>query len=411
MNDGFWDRLAARVRPTDTLKTIENPRVIARAFSAAMWASVVQVLVSGALWAAFGEPAVALAALGLGAAFLAAWMAFVVTGSIFVAFVIAFVTGTIGNIYAHVALGGYAYSGGVLLFGVAYVSIAAVLVGKRAAIIAGLTYATAGVILGFLEDSLRAGRAAPDPTLTTIFFVLVLVGSINIVAPLIVYFMGRLRHEHERAEGLLLNVLPRVVAAELKEKGSTTAQRFDAVSVLFADIVGFTPLSATMEPEELVERLNTVFTYFDTLAERYAVEKIRTIGDTYMVASGIPVPRRDHAQALAAMALDMLAFAGQGPLSFRIGINSGPAVAGVIGTRKFQYDIWGDTVNTASRMESHSEPGRIQISEATNELINRDFATTYRGPIEVKGKGTLTTWWLEGAGRPAPATSDRARLE
>jgi adenylate cyclase len=404
VNDAFWDRLAARVRPTDTLKTIEDPRVIARAFTAAMWAAVVQVLISGTLWALFDEPAVAWAALGLAAAILAAWIAFVVTGSIFIAFVITFSIGTIGNVYAHIVLGGYAYSGGVLLFGLAFVSVAGLLLGRKPAIIAGLTYAIAGVILGFLEDSLRAGRAAPDPTLTTIFFVLVLVGSINIVAPLIVYFMGRLRHEHERAEGLLLNVLPRVVAAELKEKGSTTAQRFDAVSVLFADIVGFTPLSATMEPEELVEQLNTVFTYFDTLAERYGVEKIRTIGDTYMVASGIPVPRQDHAHALAGMALDMLAFAAEGPLSFRIGINSGPAVAGVIGTRKFQYDIWGDTVNTASRMESHGEPGRIQISEATNELINRDFATTYRGPIEVKGKGTLTTWWLDGERRTARAT-------
>jgi len=405
VNDGFWDRLAARVRPTDTLKTIENPRVIARAFSAAMWASAVQVLISATLWAVFDEPAVAWAGVGLAGAFLAAWAAFVVTGSIFIAFVITFSIGTIGNVYAHVVLGGYAYSGGVLLFGVAFVSVSALLLGKKATIVVGLTYAAAGVTLGLLEDSLRARRAAPDPTVTTIFFVLVLVGSINIVAPLIVYFMGRLRHEHERAEGLLLNVLPRVVAAELKEKGSTTAQRFDEVSVLFADIVGFTPLSATMEPEDLVERLNTVFTYFDSLAERYGVEKIRTIGDTYMVASGIPVPRQDHARALAGMALDMLAYAAQGSLSFRIGINSGPAVAGVIGTRKFQYDIWGDTVNTASRMESHSEPGRIQISDATNHLISDDFVTTYRGPIEVKGKGTLTTWWLDGERQHAPGSS------
>jgi adenylate cyclase len=406
VNDGFWDRLAARVRPTDTLKTIENPRVIARGFSAAMWAGAIQLLITATLLAVFDETAVAWAAVGLACALFAAWIAFALTGSIFVAFVITFVTGSIGNVYAHVALGGYAYSGAIMLFGMAFISVAALLLGRKAAIIAGLTYATISVILGFLEDSLRARRAAPDRTLTTILFVLVLVGSINIVAPLIVYFMGRLRHEHERAESLLLNVLPGAVAAELKETGSTTARRFDEVSVLFADIVGFTPLSATMEPEELVERLNTVFTYFDDLADRYEVEKIRTIGDTYMVASGIPVPRHDHAHALAGMALEMLAYAAQGPLSFRIGIHSGPAVAGVIGTRKFQYDIWGDTVNTASRMESHSEPGRIQISDATNDLISRDFVTSYRGPIEVKGKGTLTTWWLDGARQAAPTTPD-----
>ena len=400
MNDDFWDRLAARVRPTDTLKTIENPRVIARAFSAALWAGAVQVLVTAALLAVFDEGTIAWAGIALAGAFLIAWIAFAVTGSIVVAFVIVFVTGTIGNIFVHVSLGGFAYSGGVLLFGISFVVVAALLVGRRAAMIGGVTYAASAVILGFLEDSLRARREAPDTALSTIFFILVLVGSLNILAPLIVYFMDRLRHEHDRAERLLLNVLPRTVATELKETGSTTARRFDEVSVLFADIVGFTPLSATMEPEELVDRLNEVFTHFDSLAERYEVEKIRTIGDTYMVAAGIPVPRSDHAHALAAMALDMLTFAAGSPMSFRIGINSGPAVAGVIGTRKFQYDVWGDTVNTASRMESHGEPGRIQISDATNDLIKNDFATSRRGWIRVKGKGQLTTWWLEGARHP-----------
>jgi adenylate cyclase len=400
MNDGFWDRLAARVRPTDTLKTIENPRVIARAFSVALLAGAVQVSATGALLAVFDERAVAWAGVALAGAFLIAWIAFAVTGSIVLPFVIVFVTGTIGNIFVHVALGGFAYSGGIFLFGISFVVVAALLVGRRAAMIGGLTYGASAVILGFLEDSLRAHRGAPDAALSTILFVLVLVGTLNIVAPLIVYFMGRLRYEHERAEGLLLNVLPGKVAAELKETGSTTARRFDAISVLFADIVGFTPLSATMEPEDLVARLNEVFTYFDSLAERYGVEKIRTVGDTYMVAAGIPVPRSDHAHALAAMGLDMLAYTAPGALSFRVGINSGPAVAGVIGTRKFQYDVWGDTVNTASRMESHGEPGRIQISDATNALVKDDFTTSLRGRIEVKGKGQLTTWWLEGARHP-----------
>ena len=396
MSDGFWDRLAARVRPTETLRAIENPRVTARAFSVALWAGAAQLLVTAALCAAFDEPAVAWAAVALSGALLVAWIAFAITGSIVAAFVTVFVTGTIGNVFAHVTLGGYAYSGGILLFGIAFVVVAALLVGKPAALVGGLTYAVTAVILGFLEGSLQASRPAPDTALSTIIFILVLVGTLNILAPLIVYFMDRLRFEHERAEALLLNVLPGVVATELKETGTATARRFDAVSVLFADIVGFTPMSATMEPEELVDRLNEVFTYFDSLAERYEVEKIRTIGDTYMVAAGIPVPRADHALALAAMALDMLNFAAPGPLSFRVGINSGPAVAGIIGSRKFQYDVWGDTVNTASRMESHGEPGRIQISEATNELVRDDFRTSVRGRVDVKGKGILTTWWLEG---------------
>ncbi len=409
MLDRLWDRIAPRVRATETLRTIDNPRVIARAYSLALWIAVVQVIISGALWAYFDEPEVAWAAVGLGVAFFVAWVVFAVTGSILLGAVIVFVCGTLGNIYAHVVLGGYAYSGAIMLFGIAYVGTVAVLLGRRMAIIVALTYVTAGVILGFFEASLQASRQPPDLTLSTIFFVVVLIGSINVVTPLIVYFMGRLSHERERAERLLLNVLPAAVAAELKETGSTTARHFDAVSVLFADIVGFTPMSAQMEPGQMVDRLNGVFTYFDTLAERYGVEKIRTIGDNYMVAAGVPVPRGDHAEVLARMALDMIAYSEQGPLAFRIGINSGPLVAGVIGTRKFQYDIWGDTVNTASRMESHGEPGRIQITEATYELIKDQFSTTPRGPVEIKGKGTLNTWWLEPEREPSGAVAAAGR--
>jgi class 3 adenylate cyclase len=209
--------------------------------------------------------------------------------------------------------------------------------------------------------------------------------------------MGKLRAERERAESLLLNMLPAEVAAELKKEGSASPKRFDSMSVLFADIVGFTPLSSVMSPEEVVDSLNTVFTHFDHLAEKHEVEKIRTIGDSYMAAAGVPVTRDDHAQVLAAMALDMLDYASESRFSFRIGINSGPVVAGVIGTHKFQYDIWGDTVNTAYRMESHGETGRIQISEATNNLIRYDFATIPRGSIQVKGKGIMDAWFIERA--------------
>lgn len=395
MDGGFWDRVAARVRPTETLATIENPRVIVRAFSAGMFVGIVQALVSASLWGAFDEPAAAWAGLALASIFLVAWVWFAASGSVFTALVIIFAGGTIVNVYIHIVLGGYAYSGAIMLFGILFVSTMALLAGRRMAVTAGVISAAAGVVLGFMEQSLRESRDAPDPTMSTIFFVLVLVGTINVLAPNIVYFMGRLRHERERAEDLLLNVLPPQVAKELKETGQTTARRYDSISVLFADTVGFTPLAASMEPEELVGQLNEVFTHFDSLAELHGVEKIRTIGDSYMAAAGVPIPREDHAEALAAMALEMLAYAESTPLTFRIGINSGPVVAGVIGSRKFQYDIWGDTVNIASRMESHGEPGRIQISNSTNKLIRHKFDTTPRGPVEIKGKGTLTTWWLD----------------
>lgn len=397
VNDGFWDGVAARVRPTETLKTIENPRIIVRAVTAGLLVGVVQLLVTAGVFGLFSEVSVAWMAVALAGAFFFAWVWFAASGSVLTAGTIALIAGTVGNIYAHIELGGYSNSGALFLFGIMFVTSAALFLGRTATVLIGSTLVVVGVVFAFMEESLRASRPAPDQTLTTIVFVAVLVGSINLTAPLLIYFMGRLRHERERAEALLLNVLPDQVAAELKETGKTVARLYDSTSVLFADTVGFTPMAATLEPEQVVAQLNAVFTHFDTLAEAHGVEKIRTIGDSYMVAAGVPVPRDDHAEALAAMALDMQAYASSGPLTFRIGINSGPVVAGVIGSRKFQYDIWGDTVNTASRMESHGEPGRIQITDSTRELIKEEFATTLRGPIEIKGKGMLRTWWLEAA--------------
>ena len=375
--------------------------MIVRGVTAGLLGGAVQVFGLSALFAYFDETGVAIAGLGLAVIQIGAWIWFAATGSVLTATVIVLVASFAGNTYAHVELGGYGYSGAIFAFGVPIVVATALLLGRTATVIAGMSYAVVGVVLGFLESSLRASREAPDPTLTTIIFVGIMVAGINISAPLLIYFMGRLRHERERAESLLLNVLPTEIAAELKTTGETVPRRYESISVLFADTVGFTPMSASMEPEEVVAQLNEVFTYFDSLAETHGVEKIRTIGDSYMVAAGVPVPRADHAEALAAMALSMMDYAKSSPLSFRIGIHSGPVVAGVIGTRKFQYDIWGDTVNTASRMESHGEPGRIQISESTLHLIADAYVTTPRGTIEIKGKGSLQTWWLEAARAPA----------
>jgi class 3 adenylate cyclase len=208
--------------------------------------------------------------------------------------------------------------------------------------------------------------------------------------------LDRLNRENEQ---LLLNVLPAPIATELKRHPGIIAQRFDDVSVLFADIVGFTPLSARLSPAELVEMLNRLFSTFDELADRHGLEKIKTIGDAYMVAGGLPEPRPDHLQAMATFALDMANAmqeldAAEGGLQVRIGINVGSVVAGVIGRRKFNYDIWGDTVNTASRLESHGEPGRIQVSEAVYLRLRDTFAFESRGTIELKGKGPVSAYFL-----------------
>jgi class 3 adenylate cyclase len=214
--------------------------------------------------------------------------------------------------------------------------------------------------------------------------------------------MGDLDAERAESERLLLNILPEPVAQRLKTEPGIIADRYDSASVLFADIVGFTPLSETLTAEEMVEWLNEVYSAFDALVQKHGVEKIRTIGDGYMVAAGVPFPRKDHAAAITRLALDIRAYFEELPpvhghaTNFRIGINSGPLVGGVIGTHKFQYDLWGDAVNTAARMESHGVPGRIQITAATHELVKDQFSCEARGPIEVKGKGEMETWFVLG---------------
>src|ERR671934_620614 len=212
--------------------------------------------------------------------------------------------------------------------------------------------------------------------------------------------LAALRQEQAKAESLLLNILPRSIADRLKAEARTIADQFTSASILFADVVDFTPLAERLPPAEVVGVLDHLFSHFDVLAERYGLEKIKTIGDCYMVAAGVPSPRPDHARALALMALDMQAAmrsfdeVGHLGLELRVGINSGPVVAGVIGRKRFLYDLWGDAVNTASRMESHGTSGRIQITRSTKELLEDEFVCEPRGTITVKGKGEVEAWYL-----------------
>ena len=210
-----------------------------------------------------------------------------------------------------------------------------------------------------------------------------------------------LQYQQEQSERLLLNILPEEIANRLKRGDSTIADTFANATVLFADIVGFTKLSARVSPTELVSLLNEIFSTFDQLAERHGLEKIKTIGDAYMVVGGLPTLRSDHADAIAEMALDMLEAISDfsnthnQDFSIRIGINSGPVVAGVIGIKKFIYDLWGDTVNTASRMESHGKPGCIQVTSTTYQLLQEKYIFESRGSIQVKGKGMMNTYLLQ----------------
>lgn len=280
-----------------------------------------------------------------------------------------------------------------------------------------LTWAFMGVsLLLFVFSVLRykvqgfRGIIESDGTPNMAFYLIFnSVLAIGVLGIIVYYFhrAGRmaeekLDEEKGRSETLLLNILPEPVAARLKNGESLIADRFEEATVLFADIVNFTPLSSRMRPEELIRLLNEVFSGFDSLADNHGLEKIKTIGDAYLVVGGVPEIRKDHANAVADMAISMLRmiekFEPQSDqkLNLRIGIHSGPLVAGVIGRKKFIYDLWGDTVNTASRMEAFGLPGKIHISSQTKGLLGSSFACESRGEIEIKGKGLMETFLLHG---------------
>jgi guanylate cyclase len=314
-----------------------------------------------------------------------------------------------------IPLGGFITSTGVGVWGILAPMGALVFGGVRAGIRWYLAFLA--VFLGSGVAGEVLGNISPLPAwfTTTMLALNIAVGGTMVFTLLALFAKQRqdalraLQVAQDRAESLLLNVLPRSIADRLKADSQTIADQFSSASILFADVVDFTPFSERLPPAEVVGVLDHLFSHFDTLAERYGLEKIKTIGDCYMVAAGVPTPRPDHARALALMALDMLDAmrssdeVGHLGLELRVGINSGPVVAGVIGRKRFLYDLWGDAVNTASRMESHGAPGRIQITRATYELLGDDFECEPRGTISVKGKGEMEVWYVLGR-RPSPAT-------
>ncbi len=262
--------------------------------------------------------------------------------------------------------------------------------------------------------SLAYEEGYEDAIITTNFYRLCLylflmVLGLGVAAYIIIRLNNLTRYlseEQEKSERLLLNVLPQAIAERLKEfdqkVDGAIAEYFNEATILFADIVGFTPLSARMSPIELVNLLNEMFSKFDQLTENYGLEKIKTIGDAYMVAGGLPIYKPDHAASVALMALEMQQAIQQFQVDMdesfqiRIGIHTGPVIAGVIGIKKFIYDLWGDTVNLASRMESSGLPGKIQVTAETYEMLKDEYIFEERGQILVKGKGEMTTYWLIG---------------
>ncbi|HKE54653.1 MAG TPA: adenylate/guanylate cyclase domain-containing protein [Actinomycetota bacterium] len=305
-------------------------------------------------------------------------------------------------------VGGFLPSGAVGLWGILAPLGALVFLEVRQAVRWFVAF-----LIVFLLTGIVGELFFPDADLpvwfTSTMLALNVVGAASISFTLLAMFahqrneaLGALRVEQEKSEALLLNVLPRPIAARLKATDQTIADHFDATSILFADVVDFTPLSQRLPPAQMVDILDRLFSQFDALVERHGLEKIKTVGDCYMAAAGVPDPHPDHARRVARLALDMrdavgnVTVDGREGLELRIGINSGPVVAGVIGRKRFLYDLWSDAVNTASRMESHGTPGHIQITRETYELLKDEFVCRPRGTIAVKGKGEMETWYLEG---------------
>lgn len=321
-----------------------------------------------------------------------------------------------------IPLGGFLGAGGVGLWGI--LAPLGALVFDRVASAVRWYAAFAVVFLGSGIAGEIVGPVSPQVPrwfTTTMLALNIAVGGAIVFTLLAVFAAERrealaaLRVEQAKAESLLLNILPSSIAERLKGEKRPIADHIGSASILFADVVDFTPWSENLPPADVVEHLDRLFTHFDGLAERHDLEKIKTIGDCYMVAAGVPTPRPDHARALALMALDMLEamrahddLAELG-LELRVGINSGPVVAGVIGRKRFLYDLWGDAVNTASRMESHGTPGRIQITRATYELLAGEFDCEPRGTIVVKGKGEIEAWYLLGPSAAEGAVIDPTR--
>jgi guanylate cyclase len=320
-------------------------------------------------------------------------------------------------------VGGFVASGGVGVWGILAPLGALVFIGARSGVRWFLAFITVFLVSGVVGELSSGGRSALPAWFESLMIALNVTVAGAVVFGLLATFvrqredaLAALQVEQDRAEELLLNILPRSIADRLKAETATIADQFAEATILFADIVDFTPLSDRLQPAEVVGLLDDLFTHFDLLAERHGVEKIKTIGDCYMVAAGVPSPRADHAHVIGQMAIEMRDAmrsehgVGHLGLEIRIGINSGPVVAGIIGRKRFLYDLWGDAVNMASRMESSGTAGQIQVTQATHDLLQDAFRLEPRGTVPIKGKGEVETWYLVGR-KPSSQTVDDLILD
>jgi class 3 adenylate cyclase len=368
----------------------------------AMAILAVFTIVASNIWVAMGivldSPIVVWTSVAYIVVVLAALVAHARTRWLFGFIAVFAASGLLITLIGDLTLGGIRAGAGSLIWGFLVPIGALVYFGTRGSLFWFGAFAAMVVAAMLLDPLVTASAFAMPYPLELAFNAFNLLGASAVVFALLAYVNGQRREAQARSEELLLNVLPAAIADRLKGGERVIADQYPAASVLFADLVEFTPMSERVAAPQVVNLLNDLFSAFDGIAETQGLEKIKTIGDAYMAVAGVPEPRPDHAGAAVEMGLAMVATAhgfndpeGR-PLELRVGIASGPVVAGVIGRRKFIYDLWGDTVNTASRMESSGMPGCLQITLATRDLLDGRYRFEERTGVEVKGKGIMTTY-------------------
>jgi guanylate cyclase len=399
---GFLKGLEARYRPSAGAAFVEDPTVMIRLHLIAGAALIVNPIFLGVLLINNGEAVVGWSFIALSAFYALAVLLFILTGrsSLFVDMVLW--SSLTQNLAAHVLLGGFLWSGSVIFFGIiTSVSAALFLQRRLGVIIAGLCV-VAAIVFAFLEPTLQARRTQPALVVSVGLAVDVFVISIVLLVLIVLTLMGQVISERTRSENLLLDVLPAAIVSRLKRKPGVIADAHPSCTVLFADIVGFTEHSTRISPETLVGELNEIFSRFDALVETAGAEKIKTMGDGYLAVAGAPEPRPDHATVMCELALGMQeampAISADTGTEFllRVGLHTGPLVAGVVGEARLSYDLWGETVNLASRMETMSSPGQILVTEAVVRAAGDGFIFERHATGEAKGIGPVSTYLLIG---------------
>jgi guanylate cyclase len=398
----FWESLEKRYRPSPGLTTLEDPSLASKVPVANGLVAMANAGILTVLLFAYSEPATAWVVLAVTVCYVAATTIYLKTGNAALYINIMVWSSLVQNVAVHVMLGGYVWSGGFLMWGILVSTSVALFLQPRVAIAITSFYMVAAVILIFLEAPIRASRTEPNPTLSALLAFDVILISLIVIVPVVMLLLGQLRTERDRSESLLRNVLPDSIAERLKTSPGLIAEGYDSCTVLFADLVGFTDHARNVTPQRLIEELNEVFSRFDSLVGEFGAEKIKTMGDGYLAVSGAPERRQGHELVMCGLALGMLNAIGDvneamgTTFALRIGLATGSLVAGVVGTARFTYDLWGDTVNLASRMQTLADPDSIRATADLAGAAGDGFQFVDGGTCVVHGVGEVDTRILVG---------------